>query len=110
MTEKETDQIAGKYARKRAEAKRRLACLKAKADQIAEELSDVVALLKEGGELRVDCRELHFKKYRPAVLVEPVPTTVTWPTHEEIYELLKNIGDTKRDIGALETKCQELGV
>ena len=110
MTEKEPDQVAGKYGRKRVEKKRHLACLQARAEEMAEEISNIGEVLKQGGQLRADGHDLHFDYCFSSGPVDPVSKTITWPRPEEFEKFLKDIRDTKQVLDELETKCRDLGI
>lgn len=104
MTDEERHLIAGKLVYALSENKRLLACLKSKADQKAEAISNHLLHWRTLGSFNVGAISLDVFQFQPSPPKEP------WPTAEEISSLLSEIKATEERIKEQERQRDDLGL
>ena len=105
MSEEEQQQICAQTLHKHREAKKTLACLRAKAREMVESMRLVMrALAKDGCAGRVVENEL-------LVFVNAVnhSTHVIWPSKEDLCQLFSEQETVRKDIRVLEAELRDMG-
>ena len=105
MTDQEQYQIIGKVVSDHEKAKKRLAALLVKAKDLGEDLSAVGNVLRQNADCQVDGDAFQIKNRNSGK-----STTVTWPTGDELRQLILDIDTTRTAIASLEAQRKELGV
>ena len=107
MTEQEQYLIIGKVVSDHEKAKKQLTVLLAEAKELGEGLTAVTNVLRQNADCRVDGDgdALQIKNRNSGL-----STTVTWPTGDELRQLILDIDTTRTAITSLEAQRKELGV
>ena len=107
MTEDDQDRIIGQTVQQLSSERKRLACLKAKAEQVTTAIAEVSAVLRfqqtavvKGNEFAIDTK--------PDSGVSR--DQVTWPTAEEIESIVVGIRSSEQKIKRMEERCLEFGI